>query len=68
MSQSRDPRKDPRPGDVLKDCVAVSLVVRVVNGRVWWAYEGQRSNELMDTTIEVWIRDSVNEEIIHVAD
>lgn len=63
----RDPRKDPMPGDVTHGGSDVMLVVRRTSESVFWAYSGQQSNELYETPIEWWIRDSKHEEVIHVA-
>ena len=65
---SRDPRKDPRPGDVTKDGNDIILVVRRMSGIIYWASSHQRSDELLQTPIDTWPRMCKNDEVIHVAD
>ncbi len=63
----RDPRKDPRPGDVIRDGSGITLIIRVLNDRVWWALAGQKGNVLYDMPIEPWIKWSKDDEVLHVA-
>ena len=67
-SDERDPRRDPRPGDVTKNGSDVMLVVRRSDDIVWWAWSGQRWNDLCSTPIELWEKYSKNEEVLHVSE
>lgn len=63
----RDPRLDPRPGDVVKSSHRIYLVTTVGHGDVWFAMGGQQSATLKFTTIEEWVKWSTDDEVLYVA-
>jgi len=67
MDSKRDPRKDPRPGDVLRDGAGVALIVRVTQCDVFWAVQDQVREDLHCLTKEVWVNLSQTDEVLHVA-
>jgi hypothetical protein len=67
MDNKRDPRKDPRPGDVTRDGDGVALVVRVTPEEVYWAVQDQRGDELRSLDKNLWINWSKTDEVLHVA-
>jgi signal peptidase I len=68
MDRQRDPRKDPRPGDVTRDRDGVALVVRVTPEEVYWAVQDQLSDELRSLDTGLWISLSQTDEVLHVAE
>jgi len=68
MGEQRDPRKDPRPGDVTRDGAGVALIVRVTPEDVYWAVQDQVREGLHCLDKELWIRLSKTDEVLHVAD
>ncbi len=68
MDSKRDPRKDPRPGDVTRDQEGVALVVRVTDNEVYWALQDQGDDELRQLDKALWISLSRFDEVLHVAD
>lgn len=67
-SNERDPRRDPRPGDVLRSKHGIELIIRVVNGRVWWASTAMRNNQLFDLPLVEWLKYSKDDEVLYVAE
>ena len=66
MGEQRDPRKDPRPGDVLRDENGMQFVSEQGEAGVAFFRVGWKRPEW--TTLGSWIAFSATDEVIHVAD
>ena len=61
----RDPRKDPRPGDITRYVAGVALVVRVTSDEVYWAVADQQRDGLYRMDKDQWISRSKDDEVLH---
>lgn len=62
----RDPRKDPAPGDLLRDEFGSMMVVSVAGAKVRFCRVHALS--IFDSSIAEWRIYSVADEVLHVAD
>lgn len=64
----RDPRLEPRPGDVVKLVNRLIFVVRRKGDTVWYVCAKQIRDDVLLTSIGKWSVDVAFAKVIHVAD
>jgi len=64
---SRDPRKDPRPGDVIDVGLCVCFVVNSEHGKVDYVLAGQLQSKVYSMPLFAWIEGSRGAEVLYVA-
>ena len=66
-SKQRDPRRDPRPGDVLKDDMGIHMVCRRTSDSV--AFARPCWTEIAKISLSLWRKHTpASTEVLHVAE
>ena len=64
----RDPRCNPKPGDVVKRGVVSRMIVNVTGDSVWYRIKSAAKFEVLSCLLGEWRIETKNSEVLHVAD